>query len=67
MIFILLEDHKTLLEQMHLVIKKAEEVNDEGTIDLIGAYIRDLEKTSWMLNAWSKTKVEQLKADIVLA
>jgi starvation-inducible DNA-binding protein len=67
MIFILLEDHKTLLSQMSLVIKKANEVNDEGTIDMIGGYIKDMEKTSWMLNAWTKSSVEQLKADIVLS
>jgi hypothetical protein len=26
---------------------------DEGTIDLIGAYVAQLEKVSWMLDAWS--------------
>ncbi|MFY7670802.1 Dps family protein [Tenacibaculum sp. MEBiC06402] len=67
MIFILLEDHKTLLHQMQLAIEKANEVKDEGTIDMIGGYIKDLEKTSWMLNAWTKNKVEQLRADIVLS
>ncbi|WP_299680067.1 Dps family protein [uncultured Tenacibaculum sp.] len=67
MIMILLEDHKKLLYQMNVVINKAEKVHDEGTIDLIGGYIKDLEKTSWMLNAWTKSKVSQLKADIVLS
>jgi starvation-inducible DNA-binding protein len=32
----------------------ADDANDEGTIDLIGAYIRELEKTSWMLDVWTK-------------
>ncbi|GFD76585.1 DNA starvation/stationary phase protection protein [Tenacibaculum sp. KUL113] len=67
MIYILLDDHKTLLKQMANVIKKAEEAEDEGTIDLIGGYIASLEKTSWMLNAWSKSTVEQLNEDIVLS
>ncbi|MDT0645931.1 DNA starvation/stationary phase protection protein [Zunongwangia sp. F260] len=48
----LLEDHRVLLNQMRKVIKVAEAGGDEGTIDLIGAYIRELEKTSWMLDAW---------------
>lgn len=52
MIEILLKDHGALLEQMRKVVKTAEAGEDEGTIDLIGAYIRELEKTSWMLDAW---------------
>lgn len=47
----LLEDHGNLLKQMRTVIKPAEKNGDEGSIDLVGAYIRELEKTSWMLNA----------------
>ncbi|MBW2961086.1 Dps family protein [Mesonia aestuariivivens] len=57
MVKILLEDHGKILSQMRKVVKVADEANDEGTIDLIGAYIRELEKTSWMLDAWvMKTK-----------
>lgn len=67
MVQILLDDHKILLKQMTNIIKKAEEAGDEGTVDLIGGYIASLEKTSWMLNAWSKSTVEQLKEDIVLS
>ena len=52
MIETLLEDHGTLLQQMRAVIKTANKGGDEGSIDLIGAYIRELEKTSWMLDAW---------------
>ena len=55
-----LNDHKILLKQMSKVIEKASEVSDEGTIDLIGAYIRELEKTSWMLNAWTKDTKDSL-------
>ncbi|MEO2063024.1 MAG: DNA starvation/stationary phase protection protein [Christiangramia sp.] len=57
MIEILLEDHGAILKQMRQVVKTADDAGDEGTIDLIGAYIRELEKTSWMLDAWKmKTK-----------
>ena len=52
MVKILLEDHGKILTQMRKVVKIADDANDEGTIDLIGAYIRELEKTSWMLDAW---------------
>ncbi|TRZ45432.1 Dps family protein [Robertkochia solimangrovi] len=48
----LLKDHGILLKQMRTVVEKADDGGDEGTIDLIGAYIRELEKTSWMLDAW---------------
>lgn len=57
----LLNDHGIILNQMREIIKKAEEGQDEGTIDLIGGYIRELEKFSWMLNAWSKSTSDQLK------
>ena len=63
MVEILLNDHKTILAQMTDVIAKSEKVGDEGTIDLIGAYIRELEKSSWMLNAWSKSSDDQLKKE----
>ncbi|MEX2350413.1 MAG: DNA starvation/stationary phase protection protein [Flavobacteriaceae bacterium] len=52
MIDTLIEDHSTLLKQMRKVVKVADEANDEGTIDMIGAYIREMEKTTWMLDAW---------------
>jgi starvation-inducible DNA-binding protein len=52
MIDTLIEDHATLLKQMRSVVAAAGEAKDEGTIDLIGSYIRELEKTTWMLDAW---------------
>ncbi len=52
MIETLLEDHGLLLKQLRKVGKMADKAGDEGTIDLIGGYIRELEKTSWMLEAW---------------
>ena len=53
MVKILLEDHGKILKQMRAVIEKAEKAGDEGTIDMVGAYIGDVEKISWMLDAWS--------------
>ncbi|WP_435415345.1 Dps family protein [Polaribacter aestuariivivens] len=65
MVTILIEDHKILLEQLNKVIEKANEAKDEGTIDLIGAYIRELEKVTWMLNAWSKDTKDELNTSFV--
>lgn len=61
----LMNDHKILLEQLSKVIDRANKGKDEGTIDLIGAYIRALEKNSWMLNAWSKNTNTELDTSFV--
>ncbi len=53
MVKILLEDHGKLLKQMRSAADKADEAGDEGTIDMLGGFIGDLEKVSWMLDAWS--------------
>lgn len=54
MVQTLIEDHSTIIQQMRKTVEVADSADDEGTIDLIGAYIRELEKVSWMLNAWTK-------------
>ncbi|MET6990551.1 Dps family protein [Sediminicola arcticus] len=61
MVVEILESHSLLLKQMTKVVNKADSIGDEGTIDLIGAYIRNLEKTSWMLDAWNKEKTDKLR------
>jgi len=61
MIELLLKDHGLLLKQMRKVVEVADAGGDEGTIDLIGAYIREMEKTSWMLDAWKMKTSEQHK------
>jgi starvation-inducible DNA-binding protein len=61
MVDILLEDHGLILKQMRKSVKAADDGGDEGTIDLIGAYIRQLEKTSWMLDAWRMKKSDSHK------
>jgi starvation-inducible DNA-binding protein len=61
----IITDHKIILEQLYKIIDKADKAKDEGTIDMIGAYIRELEKATWMLNAWSKDTKEQLDNSFV--
>lgn len=65
MVEIIIEDHRILLDQLNKVIDKAEKAGDEGTIDLMGAYVRELEKSTWMLNAWSKKPKEELDTSFV--
>lgn len=61
----IIKDHKTILEQLGKVVDRANKAEDEGTIDLIGAYIRELEKSTWMLNAWAKDTKEELNTSFV--
>ncbi|UOB16080.1 Dps family protein [Abyssalbus ytuae] len=61
----IIDDHRKLLVQMKLVISHAENAGDEGTIDLLGGYVRELEKTSWMLDAWTKNTKEHLNDSMV--
>jgi starvation-inducible DNA-binding protein len=65
MVETIIEDHKTLIEQLGKVSDRAEKAKDEGTIDLIGAYIRELEKSTWKLNAWSKSTKDELNTSFV--
>jgi starvation-inducible DNA-binding protein len=58
----LLDDHGHILTQMSKVVEIAGKSEDEGTIDLIGAYIRELETTSWMLDAWRMNTGDTRKA-----
>lgn len=61
MVKVLIENHALLLKQMKETINKAEKAGDEGTVDLMGGYMRSLEKETWMLNAWTKSANEKLK------
>lgn len=49
---VILTNHKVLIQLIREAIKQADDVNDEGTIDLLGGVLGYLEKKSWMLNAW---------------
>lgn len=61
----IINDHGLILEQLGKIIDRANKANDEGTVDLIGAYIRELEKSTWMLNAWSKSTKDELNPSFV--
>lgn len=65
MVKTIIRDHKSILEQMYKVIDKAEKASDEGTIDLLGAYIRELEKSTWMMNAWAKDTSDEYETVFV--
>lgn len=52
----LIKDNDLLLKQMRKTVELASEAGDEGTIDMLGAYIRELEKNTWMLESWTNTK-----------
>jgi len=65
MVAMILNDHKMLLKQMKIVINHASNAEDEGTIDLLGAYIRELEKASWMLSAWMKNEYNEVEARVL--
>jgi len=60
MIEVLLKDHRTILKQLRTTLNKATDANDEGTADLLTGYIADIEKTSWMLDAWKMKTGENL-------
>ena len=54
MVTAILEDHKDLLNQLKIVTAAAEDTKDDGTLDITGTYIGEIEKISWMLNAWNQ-------------
>lgn len=61
----IINDNKIILEQLGKIIERATKAKDEGTVDMIGAYIRELEKSTWMLNAWSKHTKEEFNTSFV--
>ena len=61
----IINDNKIILEQLGKIIERATKAKDEGTVDMIGAYIRELEKSTWMLNAWSKHTKEEFNSSFV--
>lgn len=52
MVNTILNNHRILIKNMRFVLKLAGDIKDEGTIDLIGGALKNLEKKSWMLDAW---------------
>jgi starvation-inducible DNA-binding protein len=48
---LLLEGHEKLIALQRTVLRTAEELQDDGTIDFLGSRIREHEKTAWMLRS----------------
>lgn len=51
MIVELANDHETLVNDLNKAMLLAQEMNDEGTANLLAEHIAGHEKTRWMLNA----------------
>ena len=58
MILTTLDNHRILISNMRRVIEAADEITDEGTIDMIGGFLEAIEKKSWMLDAWATHKLQ---------
>lgn len=48
----LTEDYEVIIAEMRSAIKEAEDAGDDSTADMFIAYIRDIEKDVWMLQAY---------------
>ncbi|GAB2714758.1 Dps family protein [Halomonas garicola] len=48
----IVQGFQTLIELQREMLKLTEDAGDEGTADQAGQYIREQEKTIWMLNAY---------------
>lgn len=53
-----LENHRILIQNMRIVLNACEESDDEGTTDMIAGFLENLEKKSWMLDAWRQKTYE---------
>ena len=62
MVLTILQNHQLLISNLRKVIKLANEAEDEGTIDMAGSFLENLEKKSWMLDAWATKKLEPIIA-----
>lgn len=59
-----LNDYSTLIKLGRQVLSTASDAGDEGTIDLLGGYVGDLEKNCWMLSSYlEKHKPRVLETD----
>jgi starvation-inducible DNA-binding protein len=64
MISVILKNHRILIKDIRKIITIADHASDEGTIDMIGSFLADLEKKSWMLDAWRVKKLERTAVTI---
>jgi starvation-inducible DNA-binding protein len=51
---IVVKNFSTLIKKERDILSLASDANDEGTVNLMGDYISETEKTLWMLNAYLK-------------
>jgi len=63
MVLTILENHRILISNLRNIITVAGDLNDEGTIDMAGSFLENLEKKSWMLDAWATRKNEVLSSN----
>lgn len=47
----LLKDHETISHLLHIIFSKANEADDQGTLDLLTERMRVHDKTAWMLRS----------------
>jgi starvation-inducible DNA-binding protein len=52
MVNFILENHKIIIAQLRKTIDVASKSEDEGTVDMTASFLADIEKKSWMLDAW---------------
>ena len=64
MVEALLYNHAQLIERMRTILKHADEISDEGTLDMIAGFLADIEKKSWMLDSWRSKKFQAETASI---
>lgn len=60
MVLIVLNNHKILIKNFRKTLEAASKSDDEGTVDMIGSFLENMEKSSWMLDAWA-TRRTQMK------
>lgn len=64
MVKTILENHQILIADMRTIISRANKVEDEGTIDMIGGFLSKMEKKSWMLDAWHARSEKNFPAEV---
>ncbi|MEM9886003.1 MAG: Dps family protein [Bacteroidota bacterium] len=62
MIDTILKNHSIIIKNFRRVLKEADKSVDEGTADMIGGFLFNIEKESWMLDAW---RAKAMKATTV--
>ena len=57
MVLALLGNHQVLIEDFRKILESASEAGDEGTVDMVGSFLENMEKSSWMLDAWASKSI----------